>query len=1046
LVHVLVTVREEDWRRASSDGLLLTLKEVELQFDEQEARPIFQRLLERYTPPHILSFEDAWDRFGRSGPLLEFAYFVRENETLRERLRGQINRLRDEVRTGKTAVAELDLLRWVSVASAYTARLNLVKLAQILGLTDVRRTVELLEKEYFVRLTSNGQLVEGLHPIRSTILVDLLTDDDFDLWEVAAAGCLQAMDEHDLEIFLLHAFSRRRGQLTHVLDTLSTFEPRTWTGLAGVFRALLWLGVRNYTDQNLALIEEVHAFFASGWWMILLPDVANLNAVSPGLLRPFMEELDFVPLENRQKMTAFRERLTSKSDVFELAQKWMLARATPSSPPTDIDDWTGITELLFFIPHFDMCTICVPELSADQLEEAFRVLPLELAADLAYSLSFSKDPNTTQILSNARPNLVVRFQRETQIPVIEDDSHTVRIHFLVDPAYVAGTEDVQATHDPDAKNIVFQEAMRRVDLLRRIMPDREAYGSQGYGHQELFKLEHDESAKLGIPGQNLPPDKLRKLNGVFHHLGDYTFRPATWEAHAKKVFQMRHENLKALDRVIVTINTHFRKKGANELVTPSVLEVFQSVITATRNLPTFPKDTVDEWGFVAESMADQTSPMVGSSVQPRVRNVLSLARHKPYQEALRELTKSLDNFYHQAPQALQFMPFIGRIKDTAQRKKLNELMTERKIRDEPAHLPSSNFADAIKALPAFQYEFQERFSRFFSTTELHHLERQEQQLFMRAFSLWLQFAAHPERTNVTDADKDAERRYKAALNGIRKRIEKGLQQLSAHGITANIVSETILLEGKPDLWISFDIFDPVDLYNAFEIVYLAIVNVLPQGSLQLEHHAALIAWNNLWIIPCVRGQAFGQVGWRMHMLTLIVNPPLTAEKWFHFVLQQVPELAWKQLNLPTFEHPRLEVVKKFRIAVAQTALLAGHMASLERMPQMNNANEDVLRNYVDEQSNRISRVFQRVLDASSEMLTYISDHMSDLQDRPQLHEVLELLQRVMPELIPKSDTPGIIKFSVADMATWRDQFKEATVSFELIYLKWLGDILDSEFD
>jgi len=60
-------------------------------------------------------------RFGGEGPLLEFVYLVNQNASLRARLRDQVRRLQDEVRTGARSVAELQLLRLVSVAAAYAA-------------------------------------------------------------------------------------------------------------------------------------------------------------------------------------------------------------------------------------------------------------------------------------------------------------------------------------------------------------------------------------------------------------------------------------------------------------------------------------------------------------------------------------------------------------------------------------------------------------------------------------------------------------------------------------------------------------------------------------------------------------------------------------------------------------------------------------------------------------------------------------------------------------------------------------------------------------
>ena len=181
-IQVLVTVREEDFRRASISGAEIQFSGVELTFNRIEAQEIYQSLTSKILPAEFLTFEEAWNKFGGEGPLMEFVYLVTQGNSLRERLLQQITGLKDEARTGKRSYAEIKLLRLASVASAFESQLQIKPLVKYLDLTVPERTLELFEGEYLLRLSEDGSLIQGLHPIRSAILADLLSSKRFNIF------------------------------------------------------------------------------------------------------------------------------------------------------------------------------------------------------------------------------------------------------------------------------------------------------------------------------------------------------------------------------------------------------------------------------------------------------------------------------------------------------------------------------------------------------------------------------------------------------------------------------------------------------------------------------------------------------------------------------------------------------------------------------------------------------------------------------------------------------------------------------------------------
>ena len=124
-IRILVTVREEDYNRASIHDFEIQFKDVDLTFYKSEAQEIYQSLEKTKMPSQFLSFEEAWEGFGGEGPLMEFIHLVTQGESLRKRLKEQVVRLEDEARHKKIEPGEIELLRLVSVASAFDAQLKI---------------------------------------------------------------------------------------------------------------------------------------------------------------------------------------------------------------------------------------------------------------------------------------------------------------------------------------------------------------------------------------------------------------------------------------------------------------------------------------------------------------------------------------------------------------------------------------------------------------------------------------------------------------------------------------------------------------------------------------------------------------------------------------------------------------------------------------------------------------------------------------------------------------------------------------------------------
>jgi len=665
-LRLLVVIREEDWRRASLSAADFHFRQIELSFDENEACHLYPHLSSLSPPAKFTDFEAAWARFGFGGPLLEFVYLVTQNETLQERLDAQVKNLQDSVRKGDLYPAELELLRQIAVASAYQARVNLRKLVDHLELTAPRRTLQLFEKEYLLRCSPDGNYVEGLHPIRSAILSGLLTDPILHPWSDVARTCLQLVDESDLEIFLLHSFSRHSDATRILVGQLKEHQPATWSGLAGILRALLWLGVYEYVADNKDLIEEAFDLFGSGWLFMLDFDIAGIGGEA---LENWWRDLSIVPEEMKDKIAEFRSRQTPKDTVFQHGKMWLSDIAKAPTGLTTDSDWAAVAETFFWTGYLKVQSRVSDWIKDEDLDTAIETLPLKALGDVVLGVSFLWDKRFSQWLAKHRRLLLERYRDGTNTVMIDDDGNTIRAHFLVGFGLDKGYEHSDQPTSGSGIGGLHNEALWRVELLRRLVPDRQSYGCQGYGHRlGTLSLSFDDTEKEAIPVDSFPPPWPVQVNSWFGQLGLYPLRPSSWLEYSSEICELRQEVLSSLEVLRKALNAHFRKQSPIKLTSFIESSKWSDSQLAVSNPPLLPQCASDEWGFVGESKRDerdQKMPVAGRPSADKkptewIEIAFSLWQYRDYLAVLKDHTRSLSNFYQQCSRCSQLKHSVGK--------------------------------------------------------------------------------------------------------------------------------------------------------------------------------------------------------------------------------------------------------------------------------------------------------------------------------------------------------------------------------------------------
>lgn len=1035
-IQILVTVREEDFRRASISGVELQFSDVELQFERIEAQEIYQSLAETEIPPQFLDFDDAWRRFG-SGPLMEFVYLVTQGDSLRERLLQQVRRLQDEVQSQQRSGAELELLRLVSIASAFEARLKVKELVRSLGLAVPQRVFELLEEEYLLRVTDAGALVGGLHPIRSSILADILTDPTFSPWHESANACLPLMYDADIGGFLLYGFSRHSNELESLLQTINSFQPNSWIAISGVIRALLWLGIKNYVDSNRLLVEEAYRFVNHGWTFVLDFDITD---AIPGAAESFLSALAPVLRgEQNQQIEALRNRQTDRSQVFLPVVRWLSQLQSFPRPPQGDVGWSSLAEALFWTGRLKINLALANQLATLDFNETVESLTVETLADLALGLFYGYPELYRSWLDNNRERLLTRFREATQTIVWEDDGQTIRSHFAL-KLYQSSTQSSEQQRQVNPQRLV-DESMERLQLFRRLFPDRERYSSNGYGHRIAASIAPYDDTEKNIPIENFPFQWLVSVNSTFRSLAELDFRPNNWEEYAQQVLSLRQTVLHALQQLQAALQPYFRRRTVTQILGNLIPDSrWENCKHCLHNAPLLPRCAFDEWGFASGS--NQSSSL--ESHAALAKHNLAFEKYDAYSTAFHEYIRTLSNFFDQSGRVLIVNPHLRDRTNIRAR----EVADNNDIGND-ARLSIVNLADAVMALPALQAEYRNLLPQFVQNNQLSSLEGEERQVFTEFWRLWYFFAFHPTY-QFQNASQECAQRFNNKVREIRNAIRRELQALSFPGLEVGILAEGVLWEDDRTLWLVMDGEDVTEVFSGVENAIAAINRAINRvENTELRHYAIKLTWAYIAIVPRVRRRSLNGTAWRFDSIFFSVEPGSHQFNWWHFVPVPIPSDAYSELSLLTWSAPRLETANKLLALTSELISLLAHMRDFERLPEMDELGSQQAQLYFQDLATPISQVLEAVLDTAAVMVaTFDELPQSQRLERPNLIAAMELLVNLHTLLLP-TDEPqaeGRIEahMDFASIIEWADRLQEGQHYSLLLYLAWVSDVLETD--
>jgi len=1019
-IRLLITIREEDLARNTvSDAELGFLKTIPLVFNESEARIIYERLLKRDETAPFPSFDDAWGRFGGEGPLLEFVYFITQAESLKDRLHNQVLRLREEVRTNKLFPEEFVFMRVCAVASAFEARVDAVSLATELKLKDPVRTLQLLEEEYLLRSTHDKRHVEALHPIRSEILAHELTNPVFEPWREAAQLAIDHMPEPDLEAFLLYAFARRPEDVEYLVKAIYRYCPKTWSGVAAIIRALIWLGVKEYVDANMPLIVEARVVFTQAWYMALKFDISGISSDGDGGL------LEAIKIFNPSKIElaeCLRLRQTDKSMAFSRLSEWITNSSNAPNAPITVSDWSGFAESHFWVRHLKLETTLTDSVASLDLSCPLEQLSFRGFGEVLLSLSYAPEAVYQKVIKPVQRRIMERFCAETKTIAIEETDEMVRAHYLF--PMESPTNSTDKKKQDQTGDRLETETIKLLSLLRMYVPDSKAYGAQGYGHNIRFvPLPFDPTAKGPVASRYLPPEWPVKVNSIFRNMADLPFRPATWQDYSETIVAIREQVISALNSLVKALTTYFAGNRAEILVRKLSQELWSECNKAVNQNLSLPRIAVDEWGLTGEGCGTSENE---SAMKTRKDQSISLVlqAYQPYLKAENGYLSSLGNYFNQSIDSLVVNSNLGRMKTESEREQYLEKCGDLGYKSDTNRLSLINLSEAWKALYGLQTTFHALLFGFVDKDRLQKLENRENKIFPVAWALWYQFVHHPE--NQWDAaDIRAVGAFERAQDALRNNIKRRLCALPDSGWSGSIISETVPWEGRPSLWFRLDAENSLAILEAYQkLVQLLEEAFAPMDIGTLEHYVLDHKWPHILIVPFIAGKYLQNGVWYLSSCYFLSGEKVLApEKTWHYVPREVDDETLQQIGIESSEQTTPGKIQLLQKAASELLVYLDHLSDLLKAPDdLDETGMAIFQKHVNAKAQDASNALSRVVAQMQVLLEEVNSGVLD--SSPHVDEIRSLLVEIWKCVMPEGKTEDTFEISLSSCGPWAEKLLE----------------------
>lgn len=612
---VLVTIREEDFNRNPIDINYIQYNDIELRLNEIEAREIYNR----YPTDNHVSFEASWETFGESGLLLEYVFFLRENMSLRNRIKSQIEKLILEEENVDNWLLALLI---ISYAGRKEVPINCEKLLKSVEITNSLKMLQVFNKEYWVRSSDNGIMLSTLHAVRATILCEILFEKLISHESEILLKTISFTDYYP-QTLIIDYFSRESVSSVF-LDKLSDITFTTWATYAGVIESLLWLSVWQYYKTYENIIDEGNILSNNSFAFLMMTDITGYLKIDVQQLWNMFKETN--PIRFQQTIDLL-DRIEEKSIDYSCVDKLLKKKMSelPLEDSLNSDSLTYCGYILFW-----------------HAQRGF-MIESALFDDAICHLDYS------DILSICEFCLGVQMQKwcnvynrilEKAKPILSDYLNIIYLNDEEDILYAYAINDISAEGSNHSK------IMLAVDALRLLYCDKKEYHINLIGSNILEGIPVLDNIKT-IANDKLPYKWITRMNGWFININEYKYQLNDWREVYQQMTNKRQNICELSGYFCKAIDEYFQKGKINRFINETSLAKGNLIKESNSNIKE-PKCAVNKYGMRAGISNFSDISSVFTQVPRSSSSIETHSAIKAYNEYLQDF----QNFLNQKDQLL----------------------------------------------------------------------------------------------------------------------------------------------------------------------------------------------------------------------------------------------------------------------------------------------------------------------------------------------------------------------------------------------------------
>ncbi len=581
-IKLLITIREEDYKRAPIDYSKDKFAEIELMLSKEEAHDIYKE----YKTPLYLSFEEAWTSFGENGPLMEFVYMLNQADTLKNKLLAQINAI---IQNESTADEWLKVLTVICYAGKNNIKIDITKLFSSLYCPQQRKMLNIFEREYFVRTLEDGKYLESLHTLRASILYELLEDEVIFPEKDILISTLKSINDN--AVMLVVEFIYKHGISNEFIDSISTITYDTWLLYGSVLKAVLWAEVYNFYSANKEIILEGDSLLNNTFTMFGIADATgylkNIDSAA------FFDIIGKDNPDRKNHVLDTIKKLSPAKIQYHFVDRFFGSTIgqLPLNKVITLDELTPAGFALFWM--------------------ALRGVFIEAPTN---GFTFAEEINNNNTDEYLNFLVGVQMQKwENQYLMLRDQIKPILLYLYSIVYFCDADNEITAVFIAD----IFSEnqqlnfnnrVMSVVESLRKLYINEKQYNVRMIGQNIVEGIQLPDTKK-NIPNENLPFTWITQLNGWLIRFHEYTYKPLTWNEVVNNIYETRKSIIAAINAIITGVDYLYRKNNTKKLISEETLSLVKTAYIKTLNSPAKnPQCALDKYGIrLDNSVVDKSS-------------------------------------------------------------------------------------------------------------------------------------------------------------------------------------------------------------------------------------------------------------------------------------------------------------------------------------------------------------------------------------------------------------------------------------------------------